>query len=85
MTIRPYIGTLCGIFAGVLAIVIWALTFDPQGGTELSRYLFPASAAILARMYPNQSIPVRLWYGGALLQWIILGALVDVIRKTFRR
>ena len=85
MHIRPYIGTLCGIAVGVVAVVIWILTFQPHGGVELSRYLFPLSAFILERMYPAQSIPVPLWYGGALLQWVILGAVVDLLRKSFRR
>ena len=85
MHIRPYIGTLCGIAVGVLAVVIWMVTFQPHGGVELSRYLFPLSAFILERMYPAQSIPVPLWYGGALLQWVILGAVVDLLRRVFRR
>ena len=84
MRIRPYIGTLCGIGVGVLAIVIWMLTFEPHGGFELSRYLFPLSAPILERMYPAQSIPVPLWYGGALLQWLAVGALGDLLRRVFR-
>jgi hypothetical protein len=61
------------------------LTFRPHGGVELSRCLFPLSAFILERMYPAQSIPVALWYGGALLQWVILGVLVDLLRTAFRR
>jgi len=83
--LRPCIATLCGFAAGVLALAIWMFTFDPSTGIELSRYLFPASAAILSRMHPNTSIPVPLWYCGALLQWIILGTLVDIIRGAFRR
>ena len=85
MRIRPYFGIVCGIGVGVLAIVIWMLTFQPHGGVELSRYLFPLSAFILERMYPAQSIPVSLWYGGALLQWLLVGALVDLLRRVFRR
>lgn len=77
----PYVGTVCGAAVGVLAIAIWMLTFQPHGGVELSRYLFPFSALILKRIYPAQSIPVEGWYGTALLQWVFLGALVDVLRK----
>ena len=84
MHIRPYIGTICGIGVGVLAIVIWVLTFEPHGGAELSPYLFPLSSLILERMYPTQSVPVPLWYGGALLQWIVLGGVVDLLRRAFR-
>jgi len=86
MRIRPLIGTLCGIAVGVLAIAVWMLTFEPHGGPELSHYLFPASAIILERMYyPTRSIPVPLWYGGAFLQWVVLGMLVDLLRRVFRR
>ena len=84
MRIRPLIGTLCGIAVGVLAIAVWMLTFEPHGGPELSRYLFPVSAIILDRMYPTQSIPVPLFYGGALLQWVVLGVLIDLLRRVFR-
>lgn len=85
MHIRAYIGTLCGIGFGVVAVVIWMLTFQPHGGVELSRYLFPLSAPVLGHMYPQQSIPVPLWYGVALLQWLGVGAFVDLLRRVFRR
>ena len=85
MHIRPNIGTLCGLAVGVLAIIIWMVTFQPEGGVELSLYLFPLSAIILERMYPAQSIPVPLWFGGAVLQWLLLGAFVDLQRRVFRR
>ncbi|MCP5559718.1 MAG: hypothetical protein H7A55_18375 [Verrucomicrobiaceae bacterium] len=85
MHIRTYIGTLCGIGVGVLAVVIWMATFQPHAGVELSGYLFPLSAFILKRLYPIQSIPVLLWYGGALVQWIVFGAVLDVLRRVFRR
>jgi len=61
------------------------LTFEPHGGVELSRYLFPLSALVLHRMYPAASIPVPLWYGGALFQWVAVGALTDLLRRGFRR
>jgi hypothetical protein len=86
MRIRPYIVTVCGFGVGVLAIVMWMLTFQPHGGVELSHFLFPVSALILERIYyPAQSIPVPLWYGGALLQWLVVGAVVDLLRRAFRR
>jgi hypothetical protein len=85
MRIRPYFGTLRGFGVGVLAVIIWMLTFQPHGGVELSRYLFPLSASILERVYPTQSIPVSFWYGGALLQRLILGAFVDLLQRVFRR
>jgi hypothetical protein len=82
MRIRPSIGTLCGAGIGVVAIVIWMLTFQPHGNVALSRYRFPLSALILQRMYPAESIPVPLWYGGALVQWLALGAFVDLLRRS---
>jgi hypothetical protein len=85
MSIRPILGTLGGVFVGLLAIIIWLLTFEPHGGVELSRYLFPLSAPILQRVYPAQSIPVPLWYGVAWLQWVVLGALVDLLRRVLSR
>ena len=83
--IQPYFGTLCGVTVGLLAIVIWMVRFEPHGGVELSRYLFPLSALILERRYPAQSIPVPHWYDGALLQWVVLGMIVDLLCRTFRR
>jgi hypothetical protein len=83
MRIGPYFGTLCGFAVGVLAIVIWMLTFEPHGGVELSRYLFALSAFILKRIYPAASIPVPLWYGGALLQWVILGRAFGSTAESF--
>jgi hypothetical protein len=82
---RAYIGTLCGIAVGVLAVVIWMLTFKPHGGVELSPYLFPLSPPILERIYPAQSSPVLVWYGLAFTQWLFLGALVDLLRRVLRR
>jgi hypothetical protein len=82
---RPLVGTLCGTGVGVLAIAVWMLTFEPHGGLELSRYLFPVSAFVLQRLYPAESVPVLLWYGGALLQWIALGALSDLLRVVLRK
>lgn len=83
--LRAFTGTLCGFLIGILAIAVWVLTFEPHGGPELSHYLFPLSAAILGYIYPNTSIPVAVWYGGALLQWIALGVLVDLLRSAFPR
>jgi len=86
MRIQSCVGTLSGTGVGVLAILIWMLTLQPHSGAELSDYLFPMSALILELIYdPAQSIPVPLWYGGALLQWVIAGAVVDILRRAFRR
>jgi len=85
MRTRPYIGTLCGIAVGVLAIVIWMLTFEPHGGVELSWYLSPMSVLILKRAYPEQSIPVPLWYGVGFLQWVLIGAFGDLLLRAFRK
>jgi hypothetical protein len=85
MKLRPYIATSCGIGVGVLAVVVWMLTFQPHGGVELSRYLFPLTVAVLERVYPAQPIPVAIWFGGAVFQWVAIGALVDLIRRVVRR
>jgi hypothetical protein len=85
MHIRPYLGTVWGAGLGVLAVAIWMLTFQPHGGFELSRYLFPFSAFILEHIYPDQAIPVPLWYCGAVLQWTVIGAIVDLLRNIFRK
>jgi len=89
MSIRPYFAALCGFGIGVVAIFIWMLTFQPHGGVELSRelsrYLFPVSAFILERMYRAKSILVPLWYGGVLLQWLVVGAFIHLLRRVFRR
>ena len=82
MRIRPFIGTLLGIAVGVLAIIVWMVKF--ADGRELSHYLFPLTVLILEQMYPTQSIPVPLWYGGALFHWVTIGALIDLARKAFR-
>jgi len=85
MSVRPFIGTLVGTAIGLLAIIIWIVTFEPHGGPELSHYLFPGSAILLERLFPTRSIPVSLWYGGALLHWAVPGLLVDLLRGAFRR
>jgi len=81
MKIRRYFGTLCGLILGVLSLLIWILTFEPHGGPELSWYLFPISRLVLDWLFPRESIPAVLWFGGALLQWIVLGAAVDLLRQ----
>jgi hypothetical protein len=77
-------GTTCGFVVGISAIALWIATFSPHGGVELSAFLFPISRVVLQAFFPNQSIPVLLWYVGALLQWILLGAFVDLVRTWIR-
>jgi len=85
MRIRPFIGTLAGFAVELITIIAWLITFEPHGGRELSHYLFPGSALLLERMFPACSIPVFLWYAGALFHWVIPGVLVDLFRRAFRR
>jgi len=82
--IRPCIATLAGFVAGVLAVAIWMATFEPHGGVELSRYFFSLSAVVLERIYPGESVPALVWYGFALLQWVTLGVVVDLLCVAFR-
>lgn len=56
-----------------------------QQASLLQGYLFLLSALLLERIYPTLSIPVPLWYRGALLQWLVVGATVDLLRRVFRR
>jgi hypothetical protein len=76
----PWWGTLAGAVFGVLAVVVWMITLEPHGGEEWSRYLFPLSGWVLASLYPSEPVPVLLWYGGALLHWIVPGLLIDGLR-----
>jgi hypothetical protein len=39
MRIRPFIGTLVGVAIGLLAIIVWLVTFEPHGGPELSLFV----------------------------------------------
>ena len=82
---RPLLGTLCGFYVGLAAITLWMATFSGHGGSFVSAYLFPLSRAAFAWLYPAQSVPVLMWYVGALLQWVLIGALVDVARVGIRR
>jgi hypothetical protein len=83
MRMRPFIGTLIGTAIGLLATIAWMVTFEPHGGPEGSHYLFPGSAILLERMFPSRSIPVPLWYGGAFLNWVIPGVVVDLLRRVY--
>ncbi|OAI45923.1 hypothetical protein AYO44_12255 [Planctomycetaceae bacterium SCGC AG-212-F19] len=76
---RWFRGTLVGAVLGVVALVAWVATFDPHGGREFSLYLFPLSRWTLAALYPNQSIPPLLWFGGAFVQWLLLGFIFDIV------
>jgi hypothetical protein len=79
---KQFIGTFRGIGMGAFAIVVWMLTFEPHGGVELSRFLFPLNPPILDRLYPTQAIPVPVWSGAAFLLWVVLGAVVDCLRRV---
>jgi hypothetical protein len=80
MKIRPYLGTLGGLVLGLFAISLWAVTFQPHGGVELSSFLLPASRPVFDRLYPNESVPVFAWFGFGVVQWVIAGTMVDLIR-----
>lgn len=82
MKIRPYLGTLCGFVLGVCAISLWALTFQPHGGVELSPFLLPASKPVFERLYPQESVPALAWFGFGVVQWVIAGIMVDFIRRV---
>lgn len=81
MRIRPFIGTLSGFAVGLIAIAVWMITFEPHGGPELSWYLFPLSRLVLEHLYPGETLSAFLWYASALLQWVLLGAVTDIVRK----
>lgn len=69
---KPLIGTISGTVLGVIGIVIWAITFEPHGGLDLSWYLFPLSRLVLEACYTGRSVPVSLMFAAAVLQWTML-------------
>jgi hypothetical protein len=80
-----YIGTIVGAILGVILIMIWMVTYEPHGGMNLSFYLFPISALILAFAFEGKDVPVVLWYVGAFLQWLSIGIAFDFIAYLIRR
>ncbi|MDB5290112.1 MAG: hypothetical protein JWL69_1353 [Phycisphaerales bacterium] len=82
---RPMLATAYGTVVGLVAFAVWAFTFSPHGGIELSAFLFPISAFVLEHAYPSQPKPALLWFGGAIFQWALIGAAIDVARAIARR
>jgi hypothetical protein len=84
--IRPYLGTICGIVLGFVAIAIWMFTFNFRTGVDYSRRLFPLLCFVLEKnmLYPPINIPFALWYLAAFLHWFIPGVVIDLMRWTFR-
>lgn len=85
MTARRFTFTTLGGLVGLASVVAWIVTFEPHGNVELSAYLFPAWSWLAGVLFAGRSIPVPVWYGGALLHWVVLGVVVDVIRELRRR
>jgi len=83
--IHAYLGTLIGTGVGMLALMIWLLTFEPHGGPEYSRWLFPAARPLLDALYPQQAPPMPVFFFAALVHWLLPGVLVDLLRAAFRR
>jgi hypothetical protein len=82
--LKPWIGTLFGLLLGILAVGVWLLTFAPHGGVELSSWLFPLSVPVLNLLYPEQSIPVPVWFTGIALHWPLIGLVIDLVRRRNR-
>ena len=80
MTRRRFTFTILGGLVSLVAVLTWIATFEPHGGVELSGYLFPAWSWLAGVLFTGRSVPVPVWYGGALLHWVLLGALVDFLR-----
>lgn len=76
--------TMLGGLMSVVAVVVWIATFAPHGGVDLSGYLFPVWSWIASALYAGRSVPALVWYGGILLHWVVLGALVDLLRARLR-
>ena len=82
---HPWFWTRCGFIAGICAIAIWIVTFEPHGGPDLSWFLFPVARLVFGDLFPSRSIDPMVWYGSAMLQWVTFGALIDVVRWVMRR
>jgi hypothetical protein len=86
---RYGVWTLCGIGFGFCAAIIWWLTFDPLDEFDLSPALFPLNAPILGQILTTQENPYPVWYPVwycvAFIQWGVVGAVVDLLDRTFKR
>lgn len=85
MTARCFTFTILGGLVGPVAVLLWIATFEPHGGVELSGCLFPAWSWLSRVLFAGRSVPAPVWYGGAVLHWVVLGALVDFFRELRRR
>lgn len=83
--IQPYLGTLLGTGIGMIAVLLWLLTFEPHGGPEYSRYLFPAAQPLLAAAYGQEAPPVPVFFFAALGHWLLPGVAVDLVRALVGR
>jgi len=83
--LKPWFWSSAGIVLGVVSTVAWILTFEPHGGVELSRFLFPGVRWVIQWLHPVGSVPVLLWYGCTFLHWPIIGAFIDLFRFVIRR
>lgn len=82
-----YLGTIAFGVLGIAAIAVWVIMYmySPfDNYYELSNYLFPLSSRVLKLLFPKQSIPGTLVFGGFLGEWLATGALVDVVRYFVR-
>lgn len=77
---RRFLGTYCGIAAGLIAIIIWLITFEPHSGSGNSISLFPLAARLLNATFPNQSIPLIIWFISGFLLWVLIGVVIDLYR-----
>ena len=85
MVARRYAFTILGGMASLAAVLVWIVTFKSHGGVELSAYLFPAWSWLARALFAGRSLPALIWYGGALLHWVVPGAVVDIFRELHRR
>lgn len=83
--IQPYLGTLLGTGIGMIAVMVWLLTFEPHGGPEYSGWLFPAARPLLDALYPQQAPPMPVFFFAALGQWLLPGVVVDLLRALLGR
>ena len=85
MVAKRYAFTILGGIAATVTTLVWIVTFKPHGGSEYSAYLFPLWSWLARALFAGRSVPVLIWYGGALLHWVVLGAAVDIVREAHLR